>query len=102
LGAYYGTQTEVSIICLRFGWVVDRASERITEGHEYLDIAFTYEDLTQLIAKSIEAPDDYDYRVYHGVSNNRWKRLDITTARQELGYAPVDDAFEIARRRAAT
>jgi nucleoside-diphosphate-sugar epimerase len=101
LGAYYGTQFDVSIICLRFGWVVERDSAAIAEGHPYLDIALTYEDLTQLVAKSIEASDNYNFRVYHGVSNNRWKRLDITTAREELGYAPVDDAFEIARRRAA-
>jgi nucleoside-diphosphate-sugar epimerase len=101
LGAYYGTQTDLSIFCLRFGWVVSKDSEHITESHRYLDIAFTYEDLTQLVTKSIEAPDDFDYRVYQGVSNNRWKRLDISTARADLGYAPIHDAFEIAKQRAA-
>lgn len=101
LGAYYASQTGTSIICLRFGWVVDRESEAIEESHPYLDIAFTYEDLTQLVTKSIEAPEDYSYRIYHGVSNNRWKRLNISNAREELGYSPTHDAFEIAKNRAA-
>ncbi|MEX1020740.1 MAG: NAD(P)-dependent oxidoreductase [Litorilinea sp.] len=101
LGAYYGTQTGTSIICLRFGWVVDRASEAISHKHPFLDIAFTYEDLTQLVSKSVEAPEDYKFKVYMGVSNNRWKRLDISTAREELGYTPVDDSFEIAKQREA-
>ena len=31
----------------------------------------------------------------HGVSNNRFKRLDIAATRELLGYAPQDDAFEV-------
>ena len=36
------------------------------------------------------------FGVFHGVSNNRWKRLDISDARAILGYAPEDDAFALA------
>jgi nucleoside-diphosphate-sugar epimerase len=97
LASYYGTQTDLSAICLRFGWVVDRHSSQIRVEHPYIDIALTYDDLTLLVAAAIEASDDIDYRVYHGVSNNRWKRLDISDARAEIGYAPKDDAFELAR-----
>jgi hypothetical protein len=34
----------------------------------------------------------------HGVSNNQFKRLDISNARQILGYAPEDNAFQISKR----
>jgi nucleoside-diphosphate-sugar epimerase len=102
LGAYYGTQTSLSAICLRFAWVTARDNPQIAMDFHFLDSTLTYEDLTQLVAKSIEAPDDYDYRVYQGVSNNRWKRLDISNARAEIGYDPQDDGFEIAQRKAAT
>ncbi|MEZ4711600.1 MAG: NAD(P)-dependent oxidoreductase [Caldilineaceae bacterium] len=99
---YYAHTHGLSAICLRFGAVSQRpgpqsnANERYRLDHPYLDIILTLEDLTQLVAKSIEAPDDLRYGVYHGVSNNRWKRLDIDDARHEIGYEPVDDAFVFA------
>jgi nucleoside-diphosphate-sugar epimerase len=98
VASYYGTQTDLSAICLRFGWVVDRTSDQIRVDHPYIDIALTYEDLTRLIAAAIDAPEELDYRIFHGVSNNRWKRLDISDARAVLGYDPQDDAFELARQ----
>jgi hypothetical protein len=54
------------------------------------------EDLTKLVTASVEANDDLMYGVYHGISNNRWKRLDLTDARNEIGYTPEDDAFVFA------
>ena len=56
----------------------------------------TYEDLVRLVVASIEAPNDLRFGVFHGVSNNRWKRLDISEARALLGYEPQDDAFALA------
>jgi nucleoside-diphosphate-sugar epimerase len=97
----YAAQTDLSCICLRFGWVVDRNSPDIKIDHPYLDIALTYHDLARLVAAAIDAPDDIDYRIFHGVSNNRWKRLDISDARTLLSYDPQDDAFELAKRHAA-
>jgi nucleoside-diphosphate-sugar epimerase len=97
----YAAQTDLSCICLRFGWVVDRSSPDITIDHPYLDIALTYHDLARLVASAIDAPDAIDYRIFHGVSNNRWKRLDISAARAILGYDPQDDAFELAKHNAA-
>jgi nucleoside-diphosphate-sugar epimerase len=101
VASYYGVQTNLSCICLRFGWVVDRTSDQIRVDHPYIDIALTYEDLTRLVASAIDVETDIDYRVFHGVSNNRWKRLDISDARAALGYDPQDDAFELARRNTA-
>ena len=92
----YATSTDLSCISLRFGWVVDRDNPQIRPEHEYLDIAFTYEDLTLLVAGAIDAPDDLKLGVFHGISNNRWKRLDITESIRQLGYNPQDDAFAIA------
>ena len=97
----YACSTDLSCISLRFGWVVDRNSPQIVLGHQYLDIAFTYEDLTDLVRGAIDAPDDLKLGVFHGVSNNQWKRLDITESIRQLGYNPQDDAFAIARVNAA-
>jgi uronate dehydrogenase len=94
----YDAQTDLSCICLRFGWVIDRNSPHLQPGHKYLDIALTYEDLTRLVAAAIDAPPSVKYGVFHGVSNNRWKRLDISESRRVLGYDPQDDGFELAKR----
>jgi hypothetical protein len=48
------------------------------------------------VVACIDAPDTLCFGVFHGVSNNRWKRLDISDARAILGYAPEDDAFALA------
>ena len=101
LGRYYSHTHSLSAICLRFGAVSERPhnadyANRYDINHEYIDIILTMEDLTQLVTKSIEAPAEIDFAVYHGVSNNRWKRIDISDARAEIGYAPEDDSFAFA------
>jgi nucleoside-diphosphate-sugar epimerase len=96
VACFYADQKNISAICLRFGWVVERESKHIRLDHPYLDIALTYHDLARLVAASIDAPDELRFGVFHGVSNNRWKRLDISDARRLLGYEPEDDAFAIA------
>jgi nucleoside-diphosphate-sugar epimerase len=85
----------LSCLCLRFGWVIARDDEQLVPGHEYLDIALTYEDLAQLVGCAIDAPDSLRLGTFHGTSNNLFKRLDITESRRALGYAPVDDAFAL-------
>ncbi|MCX6049793.1 MAG: NAD(P)-dependent oxidoreductase [Chloroflexi bacterium] len=95
----YAHLKKFSAICLRFGAVSYRPGTnpeydgRYTPDYEYLDIILTMEDLTKLVTASVEAADDLWYGVFQGVSNNRWKRLDITDARAIIGYEPTDDAF---------
>jgi NAD+ dependent glucose-6-phosphate dehydrogenase len=95
VAAYYANAHGLSAICLRFGGVVTR--ERVMEmeaNHPNLSLILTLNDLTRLIAASIRT--DKHFGVYHGLSNNRHKRLDISDARRDLGYDPQDDAFVIA------
>lgn len=96
VASFYADQRDISAICLRFGWVQERDGDFLRSKGPWLDIVLTYEDLGQLVERSVEAPDDLRFAVFHGVSNNRWKRLDITDARAKIGYEPVDDAFELA------
>ena len=97
----YACSTDLSCISLRFGAVMDRNNPDLMPGHQYLDIVFTYEDLTNLVTGAVEAPDDLKLGVFHGVSNNRWKRLDITESIRQLGYNPQDDGFAMAEANAA-
>jgi len=51
-------------------------------------------DLCHLIVRSIETPD-IRYAIVNGVSDNRFKRLDLDSTRAILDYRPQDDAFRI-------
>jgi nucleoside-diphosphate-sugar epimerase len=93
---HYAHNHGLSCICLRFGWVCTREQIRQQSNPSLLEVALTYDDLALLVDAALSAPDDLRFAVFHGVSNNRFKRLDISDARERLGYAPRDDAFAIA------
>ncbi|MEM7034355.1 MAG: hypothetical protein AAF629_32730, partial [Chloroflexota bacterium] len=50
-------------------------------------------DLSHLIVRCIETPD-VPFAIVHGVSNNRFKRMDITSTKALLNYQPQDDSFQ--------
>jgi nucleoside-diphosphate-sugar epimerase len=54
----------------------------------------SHSDLNQLLLLCITTPD-IQFAIVNGVSNNRFKRMDLTSTRQLLGYEPEDDAFEL-------
>ena len=51
-------------------------------------------DLRQLLVRCIEAPA-VAFAVIHGLSENRFKRLDLTSTRDLVDYVPQDDAFTL-------
>jgi nucleoside-diphosphate-sugar epimerase len=78
------------------GFVKRHDNAGILPDAPMLDMFVTYRDLAKLIVASIEAPDGLRFGIFHGLSDNRHKRLDISNARSELGYEPEDDAYELA------
>ena len=91
LCSYYATQKGMSCVALRIG-----AFEPV-EGHALanardLSAWLSPRDAVHLIVRAIEAEID-GFFIGHGISNNRFKRLDLTETRRVLGYAPSDDAF---------
>jgi nucleoside-diphosphate-sugar epimerase len=53
-------------------------------------------DFNQLLIRCIETPD-ITFAIAHAISDNRFKRLDLTETIQTLGYNPRVDAFDIFR-----
>ena len=58
------------------------------------DAWVTDRDLTQLIQKCIDN-ENLRFAIFHGLSNNAFLRLDISDARELVGYAPQDDVFAL-------
>lgn len=81
----------LSCIAVRIGsfeddWVVRDPNAR------NLTTFISKRDMSELLVRCIEVTD-VDYAVVHGVSDNRYKFLDMRDTRELLGYTPVDDAF---------
>lgn len=89
----FAATTELSTICVRIG-AYERPGLREPEWRHELSAYVSPRDLNQLFQLCIDA-EGIDFAVVHGISNNRVKRLSLTETQELLGYAPVDDGFEV-------
>ena len=85
--AYQG----LSSICIRIGayeapWLAEHGTA--------LDLGMyvSPRDLNQLIVHCIETPD-IPFAIVNGLSDNTFKRMDLSSTRELLGYEPVDNGF---------
>ena len=91
LARYYADVHHMSVPCLRIGWVNAEDHPRDERGGA---IWCSQRDVVQLIERTIEAPEDLRFDIFYGVSNNRWRWVDIDHPREVLGYIPADSAGE--------
>ncbi len=93
LAAYYAYQTDLEAIAVRIGYF--KRFEEWPEPHpRELAVWSEPQDLCGLLVQCIEAElGDTPFVIAHGISNNQFKRMDISTTQQMLGYAPQSDAF---------
>jgi len=89
LGRYMSTQEGLSVIALRIGGFQPLETARKPDL-QLMSAWVSQRDLNQLIEKSIDA-EGLQFAILHGLSDNHFKRLDISDARELVGYAPQDD-----------
>jgi NAD(P)-dependent dehydrogenase (short-subunit alcohol dehydrogenase family) len=94
LARYMAEQEGLSSIAIRIGGFQPRSEAKKEIGVSMLDAWVSRRDLDQLIRLCIDA-EGIRFAIFNGLSDNRFKRLDITNARELLGYAPQDDTTEI-------
>lgn len=90
LGRYMAEQEGLAVIALRIGAFhpVEAAEREHSIG--MMDAFVSDRDLNQLIHRCIDV-ENLQFAVFHGLSNNRFNRLDISDARELVGYEPQDD-----------
>jgi len=93
LGRYMAEKEGLSVIAIRIGAFQPLEAARKEESVSMLDAFVSHRDLNQLIERCIE-DGAIRFALFHGLSDNRFKRLDITDARERVGYAPQDDLTE--------
>lgn len=87
LARTYSDRYGLSALCLRIAWVV--AEDRVPEPNEG-PIWCSQRDIATLIEKAILAPADLKFDIFYGISNSKYRWVDIEHARQVLGWAPQD------------
>ena len=97
LARYMAEKEGVSAISLRIGSFQPEEKATDPDAVSMMDTFVSHRDLFQLICRAID-DETITYAVFHGISNNRFKRLDISDAREKLGYAPEDDLTEVNPR----
>jgi dTDP-4-dehydrorhamnose reductase len=90
LGRYMAEQEGLSVIALRIGSFQPLEEAQSEDSLEMLDSFVSQRDLNQLIERCIDT-EKIRFAILHGVSDNRFKKLDISDARELVGYAPQDD-----------
>lgn len=93
LGRYMADQEGLSFIALRIGAFQPLENARQEKSLSGMDAFVSRRDLHQLIERCIDN-ENLRYAVFHGLSDNRFKRLDISDARELVGYEPQDDLTE--------
>ena len=93
LGRYFAEKEGLSVIALRIGAFQPLETAQQEENIGLLDAFVSRRDLTQLIIKCIDH-EQLQFAIFNGLSNNRFKRLDISDARELVGYEPQDDFAE--------
>ncbi len=91
LSRYYVDAFGLSVICLRIGSCEPEESLIHREDDRFLSTWLSHKDVVQLVWRSIEATS-IRFGIYYGISNNTRAYWDLQNAREELGYAPEDNA----------
>jgi nucleoside-diphosphate-sugar epimerase len=88
----YAVTHGLSCIALRIGWVVDE--DEPPRGTAWTTWC-SQRDIAQLIEKCIRASKDLRYDCFYGVSENRYRWVDLEHARTVVGYLPQDSAQQV-------
>jgi NAD+ dependent glucose-6-phosphate dehydrogenase len=96
LAHYFAYAEGLSSIAVRIGGFAGNPGMQDPEQIDGRNLSafVSARDLCHLFVQCIETPD-LQFAVLHAVSDNRFKRMDITTTRELVGYAPQDDSFEL-------
>jgi nucleoside-diphosphate-sugar epimerase len=94
LARYMAEKESLSAICLRIGAFQPLEAAQKPAAIGMLDAWVSQRDLNQLIERCIDV-ENLNFAILHALSDNRFKRLDISDARDLVGYRPQDDLTEV-------
>jgi NAD+ dependent glucose-6-phosphate dehydrogenase len=94
MGRYYHDKHGLEFVGIRIGWFQDYDSEYLRTHEGARMIWLSPGDAIRLLRRAIEA-EHVGFTLAFGTSKTSFERLSLTSAREELGYAPQDDVATI-------
>jgi len=92
--AHFAYQRKIEVIVVRIG-AFGHQHDWVQMSADDLGAWAEPEDLCSLLVRCIEAEmAEGPFMIAHGISDNCFKRLDLSDTRNLLGYNPEADAFE--------
>jgi len=97
VGAWLAATGSASVVAVRIGNFAEARPNPAAPDRErstWLRSAWlSPRDAAQLIRAAVEA-DGFDFLVANGISANRYRVADLQVTMQQLGYRPLDDAWQ--------
>jgi NAD(P)-dependent dehydrogenase (short-subunit alcohol dehydrogenase family) len=94
LARYMATQRGLSSIVIRIGAFQKSEVAEDEAALPLLDAFISHRDLCALVRCAID-DESLSFAIVHGLSANRFNRMEIATTRQLLGYAPQDSFTDL-------
>jgi len=94
LAAYFAFSESFPSVVLRIGAYLFPEECAQGVGADELDAFLNPDDFNDLLLKCLETPN-ITFAIAHAISDNRFKRLDLTETRALFGYDPQADGFDI-------
>jgi NAD(P)-dependent dehydrogenase (short-subunit alcohol dehydrogenase family) len=96
LGRFLATQRGLSVIAVRIGGFQSTQAVRDNDQLHLMDGFVSRRDLDQLLQCCID-DESLLFAIFHGLSHNRFNRMNTIEAEELLGYDPQDDFTELNR-----
>ncbi len=87
LARTYSDVHGISCICLRIGGVNAEDKPSSAGGAA---IWCSQRDIVDIVSNCVEAPDDLKFDIFYGISDNRYRWVDMAHAKDVLGFEPQD------------
>ena len=97
MGRYMAQQQGLSVIAVRICGFQPLDFARREDSAPMLDAFVSDRDLNQLLCRCVD-DEKINFAIVHGLSDNQFKRLDLTRTRELLDYHPQDDLTKMNPR----
>lgn len=95
LASYFAFEKQLQSIVIRIGAYDDYKTENQPLSARDMSAYISPEDFSELLLKTISAKNLPPFSILHGISNNRFKRLNLEETKRLVGYTPNSDAFKL-------
>ncbi|MGW8729478.1 NAD-dependent epimerase/dehydratase family protein [Streptomyces sp. NPDC055808] len=95
LGRYFAERDGLSVMAVRIGAFQTPDAAREPDSEWMIGTFVADQDLYSLLERAIRI-EGIEFGIFHAVSNNWFKRLDITETRELLGYEPAHDFMRLS------